>query len=313
MTVRGFLKGESVFEAIWLGHSEPTDWQREDEWNRWYSGTHQPVDLSGAPGLTHYRRLLNLTPQLNAEAPGCKYAVLYDFLVESMIEPLTVIIHVDAETVRTGRHFEAHQGRGGGFLGSRLDGVIGLPRAESAWPRAFTRDELIHCRHETKPDTVPAFDADRSGYMPPLLGRGVYVSLIETADASEWSNALSWLRDGYPVDLSVVPGIESVRCFRSIQRVPTFSCAVFVECIAADARALSEQVLELEIAHVRDHGRPSGVRQTGVTYQEIDSSQIVPLDTLDYPTDPALYPYLVGGSIERLMGNIDDDLAHGRT
>ena len=304
--------GEPVFEAIWLGHSEPTDWHREDEWNRWYSGTHQPVDLSAAPGLVHYRRLLNLTPQLNAEAPGCKYAVLYDFVVESMIEPLTVIMDVDAETVRTGRHFEAHQGRGGGFLGSRLDGATRSPRAGTTGPREFTPTELVRCRKETTPATAPAFDADRAAYMPPLLDRGVYVSLIEAAGEPEWSNARSWLRDGYPVDLSAVPGIESIRCFRSIQRVPAFSCAVFVECIAPDARELSQQILELEIAHGRDHGRPSGVRQTGVTYQEIDPSKIVPLEVLDYPTDPALYPYLVGGSIERLMSNIDDDLAHGR-
>ena len=312
MDFAGLPMGATMFEAIWLGHSEPTDWQREDEWNRWYSGVHQPVDLSVAPGMVHYRRLLSLTPQLNAEAPGCKYAVLYDFLVDSMIEPLTIIMDIDAETVRTGRHFEAHQGRGGGFLGSRLDGPTAPQRAISAWPPEFTHDELMRCREATKPDTAPAYDADRSGYMPPLLARGVYVSLIEAAGASEWSNALSWLRDGYPVDLSAVPGIESVRCFRSIQRVPTFSCAVFVECLAADARQLSEQILELEIADARDHGRPSGIRQTGVTYQEIDPSKIVPLDVLDYPTDPSLYPYLVGGSIERLMSNIDDDLARGR-
>jgi hypothetical protein len=301
-----------VFEAIWLGHSEPTDWQREDEWNRWYSGTHQPDDLSVAPGLVHYRRLLSLTPQLNAEAPGCKYGVLYDFLVESMIEPLTVIMDIDAETVRTGRHFEAHQGRGGGFLGSRLDGPTAPQRTRTSWLRDFEHDELVRCKESTKWGTAPVYDADRSGYMPPTLERGVYVSLIEAAGASEWSNLLSWLRDGYPVDLSAVSDIESVRCFRSIQRVPTYHCAVFVECVAADSRQLSEQILELEIANAREHGRPSGIRQTGVTYQEIDPGRIVPLDALDYPTDPALYPYLVGGSIERLMSNIDDNLARGR-
>ncbi len=116
-----------MIDAIWLGQSEPTDWSRELEWNRWYSRTHQPEDLASTPGLVNYERLLNLTPDLNVQSPGCKYAVLYDFVTPSIIDPLARIMEIDEETVRDGRHFEAHRGCGGGFLGVRAGGSSPVP------------------------------------------------------------------------------------------------------------------------------------------------------------------------------------------
>jgi hypothetical protein len=136
---------------------------------------------------------------------------------------------------------------------------------------------------------------------------GYYVSLI-TSDAPP-DELRDWLAGGYAVDLSGIDGVGAVRCFISLQRSNVYRAAVFVSVHADDVRTVAVDIIARELDHGARHGRPAGVAQTGVSFQAVNASGLDPLEIIDYPTDTALFPYLVDDSIGRFMADISDPVA----
>ncbi|HEY7294404.1 MAG TPA: hypothetical protein VH916_05145 [Dehalococcoidia bacterium] len=63
-------------KAVWLVATKCTDPAREDEFNRWYDGTHLP-DLLAVPGIVAARRY-KLAGPANPKEPDAQYLAIYE-------------------------------------------------------------------------------------------------------------------------------------------------------------------------------------------------------------------------------------------
>ncbi len=63
-------------KAVWLVATKCTDPAREEEFNRWYDGTHLP-DLLAVPGITAARRY-KLSGPANPKEPDAQYLAIYE-------------------------------------------------------------------------------------------------------------------------------------------------------------------------------------------------------------------------------------------
>jgi hypothetical protein len=282
---------------IFFGLSEPTDWSREQEWNRWYSTMHQ-LDLSQTRGLKEYGRYLNLLPSF--PPAQSKYTVLYYFdsadFVDSMIH---MCVDIDQWTIAEGRHIDWHCGRGDAFCG-----VAAPPSAPPGAGKSYARSPTpmglatLAERYRTcLTSPVPAvydvqdFGRHQSRYVPPLAPRGLVMLFLSCQHPERGEELEQWARATWP-------GIEVFRKFAIARMDYCLIHAIENPDVLAGATTF---FADLEQRCARGECFDDAVGYSYVL-QQIDAQGFEPMVTADYARDPAKYPYIADGTIDAMVG-----------
>lgn len=283
-------------DKIYFGLSEPTDWSREEEWNRWYTTMHQP-DLTATRGMIQHQRYLNLLPGFSP--CQSKYAVLYHFdtndFADSMIH---MCVDIDQKTIAEGRHIDWHTGRGDSFCGVEV-----TPLKAASQPHSYPRGavpqglEILAQRFKAHAanDIPPVYEAQDLGrvnsrYQPPVLPKGLVVLFLSCQSPARGKELQEWAATAWP----------GIRHYTKFAIGRTDHC-LFHEISGADLMAEAARFFA-QIEALSSQGRCFD-DAVGYAYvvQEIDPNGFEPLARNDYSTDQALFPYIADGTIDAMV------------